>query len=499
MLKKRASGILLHITSLPGKFGIGDLGPEAYRFADFLEKAGQSYWQILPLNPTFEKGGYSPYKALSAFAGNPYLINPELLYKDGLIGKKELKNRPGFPKTKVNFKKAVDYKNTILDSVFEKYDRIARRKNYKRFCRNNKYWLDDYVLFSALRKHFKRKLWCNWDKDIRDRDPQALKAAGRKLKEEINKEKLCQYLFFRQWYFLKEYCRNKGIQIIGDMPIYVDMESADTWANPQLFKLTKSKKPRFISGVPPDLFSSTGQLWGNPVYNWSRLKKDNYKWWLERLKHNLNMCNLLRLDHFRGFAAYWQVPSNHKTAKNGRWVKAPGEDFLKTVYSKIPNARIIAEDLGHITDDVRALIAEFNLPMMKVLQFAFEDDTGKSPYLPHNHIHNCLVYTGTHDNNTTRGWFEKEIKSGQKKLLSEYTGQTLNSKNVNDALIRTAMRSVSKISIIPAQDILLLGESGRMNNPSKSSGNWRWRLDSLEKLEKTGDYLARLTQIYGRT
>jgi 4-alpha-glucanotransferase len=475
------------------------MGSEAYRFVDFLEQAGQSYWQVLPLNPTFEKGGYSPYKALSAFAGNPFLISPELLYKDGLIDKKELKNSPGFSKTKVDFDKAANYKFAILDSVFEKYNKIARRKSFSRFCRKNKGWLDDYAVFLTLRKHFNEKLWCNWDKDIRDRNPQALKQVRKTLKEEIDREKLYQYLFFSQWNSLKRYCRKKGIRIIGDMPIYVDMESADAWANPELFKLTKSKKPRFIAGVPPDLFSSTGQLWGNPVYNWSRLKKDNYKWWIARLKHNLNMCDLLRLDHFRGFAAYWQVPSNHKTAKYGRWVKAPGEDFLKTVYRKIPDAQIIAEDLGHITDDVKDLIAEFNLPKMKVLHFAFGDDSGKNSYLPHNHTPNSLVYTGTHDNNTTKGWFENELGKGQKKFLSEYTGQNINSKNVCDILIRTAMKSVSKISIIPVQDMLSLGQTARMNTPSKSSGNWRWRLDSLKKLENNGDRLARLTQIYGRS
>jgi 4-alpha-glucanotransferase len=497
-LKKRASGVLLHITSLPGKYGNGDMGISAYRFVDFLQRSGQNYWQVLAVNPVFREGGYSPYKALSAFAGNTLLISPEMLYKEGFIEKKDLQDCPRFPKNKVNFDKARRYKFKILDKVFKKYKRIARRKSFQKFCGDNKFWLGDYALFSALRKHFNGKTWNEFPKEIRDRKPDSLRDISKKLRNEINREKLEQYLFFRQWYALKRYCNNRNIKIIGDAPIYVDMESADVWANPKLFKLAKSKKPKFIAGVPPDLFSSTGQLWGNPVYNWTNLKKDNYHWWIQRLKHNLDMCDLLRLDHFRGFAGYWQVPAGHKTARRGRWVKAPGEDFLKTVTRKIPNANIIAEDLGYITEDVKKLIAEFGFPSMKILQFAFDGDTGSNQYAPHNLVENCIVYTGTHDNNTSRGWFENELDNDKKETIREYTGRNVNSKNVSWVLIRMAMGSVSKLSIIPVQDLLSLGGSCRMNNPAKNTDNWRWRLSSQKELDKISDELKGLTGLYGR-
>jgi len=497
-MKKRTSGILLHITSLPGPYGIGDFGSEAYRFADFLCMARQSYWQILPLNPPQSISSISPYNCLSAFAGNTTLISPRLLYELGYLKKQDIDDVTGFPEAAVDYKRASKFRAKIFNKLTINFKDKKKKETYHKFCRDNKSWLDNHALFIGLSQHFKTTDWSKWPKQIRDRKQYALKEAGETVKMFLQKEKLLQYIFFEQWFLLKKYCNGQGISIIGDMPIYVAYRSADVWANQKIFKLDKSKKPAFISGVPPDLFSNTGQLWGNPVYKWQTIKRGGYRWWLERIRLNLKLYDIIRIDHFRGLVNFWQVPAGHKTAVKGKWVKGPGEDFFKTLYKYFPSAQIIAEDLGYITEDVREVVNNLQLPGMKVLLFAFDDLSGKNPYLPHNHIKNCVVYTGTHDNNTIKGWFEKEATVRQKKALFAYLGRKLPTEELPTELIRLAMASVARTIVIPMQDVLGLGKETRMNRPAKRRGNWKWRLWRGQISKQQAIQLAKMTKIYGR-
>ena len=497
-MKKRASGILLHVTSLPSRYGIGDFGTEAYNFVDFLCKAEQSYWQILPLNPPYSNSNISPYNCLSAFAGNTNLISPHLLYTSGLLKKGDLDDVIEFEQPFVDNKKAGKFRAKIFNQLPDNFRAGKERDEYKKFCQDNKDWLDDYVLFVGLIRHFKTADWSKWPKQIRDRNPYALKEADKIVKAISSKEKILQFIFFKQWFLLKKYCNDRGVNITGDMPIYVAYQSSDVWANQKIFKLNKSKKPAFISGVPPDLFSRTGQLWGNPVYKWKMLKENGYDWWIERMRQNLRLYDVVRIDHFRGLVKFWQVPAGNKTAVNGKWVAGPGEDFLRTVYNYFPSAQIIAEDLGYITPDVRVIVNNWRMPGMKVLLFAFDKTLGKNQYLPHNHIENCVVYTGTHDNNTVRGWFEKEAGSKQKKALFSYLGREVKAKELPWELIRLAMGSVAKTVIIPMQDVLGLGPEARMNRPARKRGNWKWRLRKGQISEQLAKQLAEITKIYGR-
>jgi len=497
-MNKRASGVLLHITSLPSKFGIGDFGPQAYLFADFLSQAKQSYWQILPLNPPHGRVNISPYNCLSAFAGNTSLISPELLYKSGYIKKRDIADSSGFKENLLDYKKADSFRAEIFNKLFENAKLKKERKSFEKFCVENKSWLDDYALFISLSKHFKTTDWSKWPKPVRDRKSNALKEANELVKSDCEKEKILQYIFFNQWFDLKKYCNKIGIEIIGDMPIYVAYESADVWANQKIFKLDRSKKPAFKSGVPPDFFSKTGQLWGNPVYNWPAIKKTNYKWWLERTEQNLKLYDIFRIDHFRGFAKFWQIPGNDKNAINGKWIKGPGEDFFKSLYKHFPSAQIIAEDLGLITPDVKELLKKLNLPGMKVLHFAFGDTSGKNSYLPHNYIENCIVYTGTHDNDTTLGWFKNDLSLKQKNALFAYLGHQVSGKDISWELIRMAMDSVAKTVIVPMQDLLSLDQDARMNHPAKKQGNWQWRLKQNQASSKLANQLAKITELYGR-
>ncbi len=482
-MDKRTSGVLLHITSLPGKYGIGDFGPQAYRFADFLSKAKQSYWQILPLNPPHGRMNISPYNCLSAFAGNTSLISPELLYKSGYLKKNDI---------------ADSFRAKIFNKLLESNKLRKERASFENFCIENKYWLDDYALFTGLSQYFQTTDWSKWPKAIRDRNYAALKEANELVKTDCEKEKILQYIFFKQWFALKKYCNKLGIEIIGDMPIYVAYQSSDVWANPEIFKLDRSKKPAFKSGVPPDFFSKTGQLWGNPVYNWKVIKENGYKWWIERTRQNLKLYDIFRIDHFRGFVKFWQIPGNDKNAVRGKWIKGPGEDFFKTLYKRFPSAQIIAEDLGLITPDVRELLKKLGLPGMKVLHFAFSDTSGKNTYLPHNHIENCIVYTGTHDNNTTLGWFKNDLSTRQKNALIEYLGHEVSGNEVSWEMIRIAMSSVAKTAIIPMQDLLNLGTEARMNHPAKIIGNWNWRMKQNQINIKLANQLAKITELYGR-
>jgi len=509
MTQKRASGLLLHITSLPSKYGIGDLGPQAYKFADFLSRAKQKFWQMLPLNPlTLRQNPYSPYNCTSAFAGNTLLISPDLLYQQGLLLREDLQDCPRFAKSKVEYPKVVSYKTKLLNAAYQRFKVSKRQSDYKRFCAENATWLDDFALFVALRQHFGHILWCDWPAKLRDRYKDTIKTARNNFAEAINREKFLQYMFFKQLASLKSHCKRLGIKLIGDIPIYVAYDSADVWSNPEIFKLTKAKKPRFIAGVPPDYFSKTGQLWSNPVYDWAALKDTRYRWWLERIGHNLKLFDMVRIDHFRGFFAYWQVPAGSSTAAGGKWVKCPYDDFFHTLFKRFSPQSIIAEDLGLITSDVKKFIEKHHLTGMRVLQFGFDGNLAKNPHFPANHIKNSIVYTGTHDNNTAAGWFAKDVTAAQKKILFACLGRKVSAHQINWELIKLAFASVSNLAIIPVQDILGLGESARMNRPATIKGNWQWRLNPGQLTPHTersdgpaseiSKRIAKLTQITGR-
>jgi 4-alpha-glucanotransferase len=499
MTPKRASGLLLHITSLPSKYGIGDLGPGAYGFAEFLARAKQQFWQMLPLNPiTMRQNPYSPYNCISAFAGNTLLISPDLLYQQGLLLKGELNDSPEFAKSKVEYPKVVSYKTKLLNAAYERFKNSKRQSDYERFCIENATWLDDFALFIALRQHFGRILWCDWPAKLRDRKKDAIKTAKNNFAQAIDRGKFLQYMFFKQWFALKQFCSRRKIKLIGDIPIYVAYDSADVWSNPEIFKLTKEKKPRFIAGVPPDYFSKTGQLWGNPVYDWTALKDTRYRWWLQRIGHNLKLFDMVRIDHFRGFFAYWQVPAGNKTAANGKWVKCPYDNFFNTLFKRFAPQAIIAEDLGIITSDVKTFIEKHHLAGMRVLQFGLNGNLTINPHFPANHIKNSIVYTGTHDNNTAVGWFAKEATASQKKILFSCLGRKVSVHQINWEFIKLAFASVANLAIIPVQDILGLGESARMNRPGHIKGNWQWRLNQEQIKPQISKKLAELTAICHR-
>jgi len=498
-MDKRGSGILLHITSLPSSYGVGDLGPEAYRFVDFLKKTKQRYWQVLPLNPTDPLYGNSPYSSVSAFAGNTLLISPDLLLEEALLSTKDLEHIPPFPEDHCAFSKVIRYKGKLLERAYQHFNqRWKGREPFEAFCSENSSWLEDFSVFVVLKKHFDGKVWNQWPKKLRDRNLKALKEIKKKCHTQIEKEKFWQYLFYTQWYSVKRYCQKKGVNLFGDLSIYVSFDSADVWANPGLFKLDREKRPVFVSGVPPDYFSKRGQLWGNPVYRWDVLKNSGYRWWVERIKHNLKLFDALRIDHFRGLVAYWEIPAGEKTAVKGKWVKVPVDDFLNTLKKKFPHLPIFAEDLGFITPDVREVMDRFKLPGMKILLFAFGEDTPMHPYLPHAHEKNFLVYTGTHDNNTVRGWFEAEASPEDRRRLFRYLGRKVSVKEIHWALIRLGMMSVARLAIFPMQDVLGLGREARMNRPSTARGNWKWRLRPRQNTTLVSKRLLQITETFGR-
>lgn len=498
-MNRRGSGILLHISSLPSQHGIGDLGPGAYRFADFLVETRQCLWQILPLNPTSTAHGNSPYSSFSAFAGNPLFISPDILVADGLLTISDIEESLPFPENMVDYDAATEYKNRLLMRAFERYrGNIGQDYELERFCIENEQWLDDYALFMALKEHFSGATWCDWPGDLRDRCGDAIKDWSERLRDNILREKFFQYLFFKQWHSLKNYCNDRNIKIIGDLPIYVCHDSCDVWTSPCIFKLNGEKRPEFVSGVPPDYFSETGQLWGTPVYSWEFLKEDGYTWWIRRIEHNMRLFDTLRLDHFRGFVAYWEVPAYEKTAINGRWVEAPVYDFLNTLMRHFPSLPFIAEDLGVITPDVREVMSFYEFPGMKLLIFAFGEDMPTNPYILHNITRNSVIYTGTHDNNTIKGWYDKEASPEDKKRLSKYLGWEVPGEDISWEFVRYAMMSVANTAIIPMQDILGLGEEGRMNTPSVCNGNWKWRLAPGQITCLLKERLSEMTEIYGR-
>ncbi len=497
---QRVHGILLHISSLPSPFGIGDLGPGAHAFVDFLHAGRQSCWQILPMGPTNSGTGNSPYNAYSAFAGNPLFISPELLQEQGLLSKENLHSPPDVSPDRVEFARVVAWKEHLLKIAFENgLPAFRSSKDALTFCRTHSFWLDDYALFIALKHHFEGLPWYYWPEDLKTRHPGALREWRERLSLEIEREKFKQWLFFEQWQRLKSHCSKKGIEILGDMPIYVSLDSCDVWSHPHLFELDNHLFPIFVSGAPPDYFSKEGQLWGNPIYAWEKMEANGFTWWMERLRMGGFMYDALRLDHFRGFAAFWQVAAGEKTAENGVWRAAPGKALLEKARERFPRLKLIAEDLGHITPDVRELMQHFGFPGMKILQFAFSGNLPENPYIPHNIPENSVVYTGTHDNNTLRGWYANEATPEEKRSIREYFGGGDTAEDVHDIIIRAAMMSSARLCILPLQDMLNLGSEARMNTPAQTRGNWGWRVRREHLSPHLSNRIARMTWLYGRT
>jgi len=521
MLQRRKSGILLHITSLPSPFGIGDLGPGAYWFIDFLHSTGQGVWQILPVCPTSVSSGNSPYSSQSAFAGNPLLISPQLLMEDGYLSREDIEqvvsaksannsfHNFSIEESKVIYPQVEALKKNILEKAYLNFkSQLSRLEEFKIFCEKNAFWLEEYAIFKVLKKKFNFTEWSIWPQKIRDREKTKIESFKRKNFDDLQEEKFIQFLFFSQWEKLKSCCSEKRIQIMGDLPLYINYDSADIWAHPHIFKLDKEKRPVSISGVPPDYFSKKGQLWNNPIYRWDYIKKTGYMWWLERIKHNLSLFHLVRLDHFRGFSGFWEVPAGEKTAQYGKWVKGPGEDFFNTILSHFSFLPLIAEDLGEITPDVHILRDRFGFPGMKVLQFAFSNDQFSKQYMPHNYGENCVAYTGTHDNNTLIGWFfDEPAKTEKNKFLIHERKRALNyigrkradRKDLHWDFIRLLMMSRARLVIFPMQDILGLGSEGRMNIPGSSTGNWEWRILTDQIGETLVEKLKEITLIYERS
>jgi 4-alpha-glucanotransferase len=503
----RSSGILLHPTSLPGRFGIGDLGDDAYRFADFLVASGQRLWQVLPLGPT--GFGDSPYQCFSAFAGNTLLISPERLVADGLLSAGDLRRVPTFRSGRVEFGKVIDYKTALFEIAFTNFKARRGRKLYdefRRFCRDASGWLEDYALFRAIKSSQREVAWSHWPAALARRDEKALASARGELKDKIESEKLLQFLFFRQWSALKEYCHRAGISIIGDAPIFVAADSVDVWRRPELFKLDANRRPVVVAGVPPDYFSKTGQLWGNPIYNWEQMRKTGFDWWVQRLRHTLAMVDILRIDHFRGFAASWEVPAGNRTAKNGSWVKVPGRELFTVLKQTLNALPIIAEDLGVITPDVEALRDDFELPGMRILQFAFSGDS-RVIHLPHNYRRNSVVYTGTHDNDTTIGWFKSRAGRGSTRSAAQIKHERqfcmkylrTDGKEIQWDFIRAVLASVASMALVPLQDVLGLGSSARMNLPATPQGNWTWRFAKGALTKHHSNRLRELSEFYNRS
>ena len=497
---ERASGILLHPTSLPGNFGIGDLGPAAYRWVDWLAGAGCKLWQILPLGPT----GYgdSPYQCFSAFAGNPYLISPEFLLHDNLLDSNDILEKMDFEANRVDFETLIPWKLNLLGRAFIRFssDPDPFHSEFNSFCFENAFWLDDYALFMAIKEDLGGGSWEGWPEPLRKRDPSALEQARKNLASPIMRFTFYQFVFFRQWHALHDYAHQKGLCIIGDIPIFVANDSSDVWSNPDLFFLDEDLKLTCVAGVPPDYFSPTGQLWGNPLYRWEVHKFTGYEWWLERLHATLKLMDILRIDHFRGFTEYWEIPAGNPTAEIGRWVPGPGADFFNVVLSALSRTAdgfkglpIIAEDLGLITPDVTALRDQFALPGMKVLQFGFSGPDNL--FLPHSYPQNCVVYTGTHDNDTASGWFQSAPDS-EKDFARRYLD--IDGSDFAWDLIRTAWRSTAVFALAPIQDFLAQGMGARFNFPSRLGGNWEWRMTEISMSSELQGRIKELNWLYQR-
>ncbi len=491
----RGSGILLPISSLPSKYGIGCFSKEAYQFVDRLQEAGQKYWQILPLGPT--GFGDSPYQALSTFAGNPYYIDLEQLVEQGYLKQEEIDALDtGENERAVDYGKVYNTRFEILEKAFSKFKEHIEEDFYQ-FEEENSYWLQDYALYMAIKKANNGASYVTWEENIRLKKTEAVAQYEKELADDILCYKFQQYIFFHQWNKLKAYANEKGIKIIGDIPFYVASDSADCFSQPSLFQYDEKNNPTHVAGCPPDAFSENGQLWGNPLYDWDYLKETDYEWWINRIRHSLIMYDVIRLDHFRGFEEYYAIPAGSATAKYGAWKRGPGIEFFKAIKQVLGDVSIIAEDLGFLNEAVYNLVKESGYPGMKVLQFAF-DSREDSDYLPHNYNKNCVVYTGTHDNNTVLGWYQ-EISNEDKKFLMEYMDLDEDSvKKLNWKVIRLALSSVADYCIIPMQDYLGLGSDARINQPGSQRANWLWRMNKDEFTEELARKIGRLTKLYGR-
>ena len=504
---ERSSGVLLHPTSLPGPYGIGELGPEAWRFADFLQSAGQALWQILPLGPT--SFGDSPYQSPSTFAGNPLWISFDLLIQDNLLTKSQLRGYPKFPAGRVDFGPVITARMAVLKKVCANFERKASagmRQDFEAFCRRNAAWLEDYALFAALKDAHDGRPWTEWASELGQREPGALAAAREQYAGEMRDVRVIQFLFEQQWQRLRAYCAERGIRIVGDIPIFVAHDSADVWANPELFFLEPDGQPSVVAGVPPDYFSATGQLWGNPLYDWAAHKAQNYDWWVARMRRTFELVDIVRIDHFRGFEAYWEIPGEETTAINGRWVKGPDSDLFDVLLERLGPLPIIAEDLGVITPPVEALRDQFDFPGMRILQFAFGNDNRAAEFRPESYPAHCCVYTGTHDNDTTVGWFHSESGNGstrtaeeiaaERKMILDYLGT--DGREIHWDLIHLGARSNANTFVVPLQDLLGLGSEARMNVPGIAGGNWQWRFTWEQMTDAMRDRFAHVTRATGR-
>jgi 4-alpha-glucanotransferase len=490
----RSAGVLLHPTSLPGPYGIGDLGPAAYGWVDALVRARQTWWQVLPLGPT----GYgdSPYQAFSAFAGNPYLVSPEVLLQEGLLNRPDLEGAH-FPPGRVDYGPAIAFKVRVLGRAWENFRRgsaPALQPAFEEFCVKHAAWLDDFALFMALKDANAGRGWHDWPTGLVLREPGAVRGAHHELAYQVGQHKFRQFLFSRQWGAVRQYARERGIRLIGDLPIFVSADSADVWANPHLFLLDERRRPTVVAGVPPDYFSATGQLWGNPLYNWERLRQTGYAWWLARVRAALEQVDLVRLDHFRGFESYWEVPAGAPTAQGGRWVKAPGAELFERLRAALGGLPFIAEDLGLITPEVEALREKFAMPGMRILQFAFGGGP-ENRYLPHHYDRNTAVYTGTHDNDTTAGWFGR-LAEHERAFVRRYVPQTQDGPAWD--FLRLAWSSVADYALAPLQDVLGLGNEARMNLPGQAAGNWSWRYNPETVNDHLVGRMREMTELYSR-
>jgi len=495
VVTQRSAGLLLHPTSLPGRFGIGDLGPESERFLDWAVSAGQQLWQVLPLQPA--GGGDSPYSAASAFAGNPLLLSPERLVEEKLLPAEALDGVEEFPADRVDFGAVRGWKQKLLRFSWARFREEGPgnlREDFEAFraAERHAFWLPDWALFCALKVKFAGAAWTQWPPELALRETASLSGARRELAEEIAYQEFLQFLFFRQWGRVKSEANRRGIGLFGDVPIYVAHDSADVWAHRDLFDLDASGRPELLAGVPPDYFSETGQLWGYPLYRWDRMEQDNFAWWTERIRASLALADLVRIDHFRGFASYWAVPAGAPDARGGQWMPGPGEKLFRALSQALDNPAIVAEDLGTITPDVAELLSRLGVPGMRVLQFAFSEED--SPHAPHRHVSNAVVYTGTHDNDTARGWFSR-LSASERRRLEDYLGRC---EEIEWDLIRAAYASVADRAVVPLQDVFGLGSEARMNTPAKPSGNWTWRARSEDFTPERAERLKRLAELTGR-
>ena len=495
---ERSAGILMHIASLPGNYGIGSLGKEAYEFAEFLEAAGLKYWQILPLGHT--SYGDSPYQCFSAFAGNPYFIDYDILREEGILREEDYINEDyGDNSERIDYGLIFEIKNKVLKraySNFKNSDLKDIEDKFEAFKDENAFWLEDYALYMSVKNHFDLVSWQEWPEDIKTRKIEAIERYKEELKEDLEYWSFVQYLFFSQWTALKNYTNSLGINIIGDIPIYVAEDSVDAWSAPKNFKMdTEVMRPLCVAGCPPDMFSETGQLWGNPIYDWEYMKSTGYEWWISRIRESLKLYDIVRIDHFRGFESYWEIPYGDTTAVNGKWVKGPGMDLFNAIKSELGEINVIAEDLGFLTDEVKEFLDETGYPGMKILEFAFGG--GDSEYLPHNYTKNCIAYTGTHDNDTFLGWFEKTASKKEVRNAKKYLGLN-EEEGYNWGFIRGIWSSASDTAIAPMQDFLNLGNEARINLPSTLGANWQWRAKSEYINENLANKIYKFTKLYGR-